>query len=78
MQVIEQKAYKASLRLFSYFGTGADKYRTGVFDGKSGSALLAVDDTDVEEARIKVIESVLSDEALIFAKTGKKMGRLAE
>ena len=67
MQVIEQKAYKASLRLFSYFGTGADRYRTGVFDGKSGSALLAVDDTDVEEARIKVIESVLSDEALIFA-----------
>ncbi len=67
MQVIEKKAYRASLRLFSYFGSKADKYRTGVFDDKKGSALFAIEDTDVEDARIKVIESVLSDEALIFA-----------
>ena len=67
MQVIEQKAYKASLRLFSFFVDKADKYRTGVFEDGKGSALFAIDDTDVEEARIKVIESLLSDEALIYA-----------
>ncbi len=67
MQIIEQKAYKASLRLFSFLGAGADRYRAGVFDGRGETGLLAVEDTDVEEARIKVIEGVLSDEALIFA-----------
>ena len=67
MQIIEQKAYNASLRLFSHFGTKADKYRTGIFEGGAGSALFAMEDTDVEEARIRVIEGVLSDKALIFA-----------
>ncbi len=67
MQVIEQKAFRASLRLFSHFGAKADKYRTGIFDGAGRSALFAIEDTDVEEARIKVIEALLSDEALIFA-----------
>ncbi len=67
MQVIELKAYRASLRLFSYLGNKADKYRTGVFGGKGGEGVFAIEDTDVEEARIKVTEAVLSDEALIYA-----------
>ena len=67
MQIIEQKAYRASLRLFSHFGSKADKYRTGVFEGSRETALFAIEDTDAEDARIKVIESVLADKALIFA-----------
>ncbi|MBQ9438237.1 MAG: ATP-binding protein [Lachnospiraceae bacterium] len=64
---MEQRAYTASLRLFSYFGSKADKYKTGMFGGRKGSALFAAEDTDAEDARVKVIEGVLSDEALIFA-----------
>lgn len=67
MQVIEQKAKKAALKLFDYLGSKADKYRTGVFDGSRKAALFAIEDIDAEEARIGVIESVLSDKALIFA-----------
>ncbi len=37
-----------------------------MFDGSGKAALFAVEDTDVEDARIKVIESILSDKALIF------------
>ncbi len=67
MQIIEQKAYRASLRLFAHFGSKLEKYRTGIFDGKGESDLFALEDIDVEEARIKVIEGVLSDAALIYA-----------
>ena len=67
MQIIEQKAYKASLRLFSYYGSRADKYRTGIFADGAEPALFTDEDIDAEEARIKVIEGVLSDAALKFA-----------
>ena len=67
MQLIEQRAYNSALRMFSYFGSRLDKYKTGIFGDKGQPSFFSTDDIDVEEARIKVIEGVLSDAALIYA-----------
>ena len=67
MQIIEQKAYDAALRLFSRYGSRLDKYRTGAFAEGAVHALFADEDIDAEEARISVTEAILNDPALIFA-----------